>query len=57
MKVDKTAWQRRQPYTDDTNELYVSHRQVIYGPILAQKLDTLNLPAAVYGSSLNLFEA
>lgn len=57
MKVDDAAWQRRQPYNGDTNALYVSRRQVIHDPVLAQKLRTLDLPAAVYGSTLPLFEA
>lgn len=56
MKIDNAAWQRRQPYNGSTEALYVSRRQVIHDPILAQKLRTLDLPAAVYGSTLPLFE-
>lgn len=57
MKIDNSAWQRRQLYDDDINALYLSRRQVIRDPILAQKLRTLNLPDAVRGSTLPKFEA
>ena len=57
MKIDDQSWQNRRPYTDDTRGLYLSIHQAISDPILAQKLRTLNLPAAVHGSSLPRFEA
>ena len=57
MKIDYAAWQRRQPYDGDINTLYLSSNQAIADPILAQKLRTLNLPAAVRGSTLPRFEA
>lgn len=57
MKIDHAAWQRRQPYDGDTKSLYLSRHQAITDPILAQKLRTLNLPAAVRGSTLPRFEA
>lgn len=57
MKIDDTAWQRRQPYTGTPSSLYLSSHQAITDPTLAQKLRTLNLPAAVYGSTLPQFEA
>ncbi len=57
MKIDSAAWQRRQPYLNDTTELYLSHQQVISDPMLAQQLRTLNLPAAIRGSTLAKFEA
>lgn len=57
MKIDDQSWQNRQPYTDDSRGLYLSIHQAISDPILAQKLRTLNLPAAVHGSTLPRFEA
>lgn len=57
MKVDHAAWQRRQPYDGDAKALYLSRHQAITDPILAQKLRTLNLPAAIRGSTLPRFEA
>ncbi|WP_201595705.1 hypothetical protein [Psychrobacter fulvigenes] len=57
MKIDYAAWQRRQPYDGDINTLYLSSNQAIADPILAQKLRTLNLPAAVRGSTLPRFES
>ena len=57
MKIDDQSWQNRQPYTDDSRGLYLSIHQAISDPILAQKLRTLNLPAAVRGSTLPRFEA
>ncbi|WP_201527044.1 hypothetical protein [Psychrobacter frigidicola] len=57
MKIDNSAWQRRHLYNDNINALYLSRRQAIHDPVLAQKLRTLNLPAAVRGSTLPLFEA
>ena len=57
MKIDDRSWQNRQPYTDDSSGLYLSIHQAISDPILAQKLRTLNLPAAVRGSTLPRFEA
>ena len=57
MKIDYAAWQRRQPYDGDINTLYLSSNQAIADPILAQKLRTLNLPAAVHGSTLPRFES
>ena len=57
MKIDDKSWQNRKPYTDDSRELYLSIHQAISDPVLAQKLRTLNLPAAVRGSNLPRFEA
>lgn len=57
MKIDDNSWQNRKPYTDDSRELYLSIHQAISDPVLAQKLRTLNLPAAVRGSTLPRFEA
>lgn len=57
MKLDDRSWQNRQPYTDDSNELYLSTHQDISDPVLAQKLRTLNLPIAVHGITLPYFEA
>ncbi|MGP5406821.1 hypothetical protein ACTXLW_04330 [Psychrobacter celer] len=57
MRINDNAWQNRKPYTDDSSGLYLSIHQAISDPILAQKLRTLNLPAAVHGSSLSRFEA
>jgi hypothetical protein len=57
MKIDDQSWQNRQPYTDDSRGLYLSIHQAISDPILAQKLRTLNLPAAFHGSTLPRFEA
>ena len=57
MKIDDQSWQNRQPYTDDSRGLYLSIHQAISDPILAQKLRTLNLPAAVHGNTLPRFEA
>jgi hypothetical protein len=57
MKIDDRSWQNRQPYTDDSSSLYLSIHQAISDPVLAQKLRTLNLPAAVRGSTLPRFEA
>lgn len=57
MKIDDRSWQNRQRYTDDSSGLYLSIHQAISDPILAQKLRTLNLPAAVRGSTLPRFEA
>ena len=57
MKIDDRSWQNRQPYTDDSTSLYLSIHQAISDPVLAQKLRTLNLPAAVRGSTLPRFEA
>lgn len=57
MKIDDRSWQNRQPYTDDSSGLYLSIHQAISDPILTQKLRTLNLPAAVRGSTLPRFEA
>ena len=52
MKIDDKSWQNRKLYTDDSRELYLSIHQAISDPVLAQKLRTLNLPAAVRGSNL-----
>lgn len=57
MKIDDKSWQNRQPFTEDSSGLYLSIHQTISDPILAQKLRTLNLPAAVRGSTLPRFEA
>lgn len=57
MKIDDRSWQKRKPYTDDSRSLYLSIHQTISDPVLAQKLRTLNLPAAVRGSTLPRFEA
>jgi hypothetical protein len=57
MKIDDQSWQNRQPYTNDSRGLYLSIHQAISDPILAQKLRTLNLPAAFHGSTLPRFEA
>lgn len=57
MKIDHSAWQRRQPYDGDTKALYLSRQQAISDPILAQKLRTLNLPMTIRGSTLPRFEA
>ena len=57
MKIDDKSWQNRQPYTDNSSSLYLSIHQAISDPVLAQKLRTLNLPAAVRGSTLPRFEA
>ncbi|WP_201625572.1 hypothetical protein [Psychrobacter immobilis] len=57
MKIDDRSWQNRQPYTDDSSSLYLSIHQAISDPVLAQKLRTLNLPAAVRSSTLPRFEA
>lgn len=57
MKIDACAWQRRQPYLNATNELYLSRKQAICDPTLAQHLRTLHLPDALRGSSLPRFEA
>ncbi|AAZ18980.1 hypothetical protein Psyc_1129 [Psychrobacter arcticus 273-4] len=57
MKIDDQSWQNRQPYTDDSRGLYLSIHQTISDPTLAQKLRTLNLPAAIHGSTLPRFEA
>lgn len=57
MKIDDVSWQNRQPYTNDSSELYLSIHQAISDPVLAQKLRTLNLPIAVRGSTLSRFEA
>ncbi len=52
MKIDDKSWQNRKLYTDNSRELYLSIHQAISDPMLAQKLRTLNLPAAVSGSAL-----
>ncbi len=57
MKIDDTAWQHRQPYDGEENAFYLSSHQAISDPVLAQKLRTLNLPPAIYGSNLPRFEA
>ena len=57
MKIDDRSWQNRRPYTDDSSSLYLSIHQAISDPVLAQKLRTLDLPAAVRGSTLSRFEA
>lgn len=57
MKIDASAWQRRQPYINTTHELYLSRKQAICDPALAQHLRTLHLPDALRGSSLPRFEA
>ena len=57
MKLDAAAWQRRQPYSGNPDELYLSRQQVIHDAVLAQQLFTLNLPAAISGSSLARFES
>ena len=57
MKLDDNSWQRRQPYNGEENALYLSSHQAISDPILAQKLLTLNLPAATRGSTVPRFEA
>ena len=57
MKIDNRSWHNKQPYTEDSSGLYLSIHQAISDPILAQKLRTLNLPAAVRGSTLPRFEA
>lgn len=57
MKIDHASWARRQPYTGDDDALYLSRSQTIHDPVLAIKLRTLNLPAAVRGSTLPRFEA
>ncbi|MFZ3075383.1 MAG: hypothetical protein WA114_04320 [Psychrobacter glacincola] len=57
MKIDDTSWQCRQPYNGSTEALYLSRRQSIHDPVLAQKLRTLNLPMAVRGITLPRFEA
>lgn len=57
MKIDDTSWQNRCLYTGDSSALYLSIHQAIGDPVLAQKLRTLNLPAAVRGSRLPRFEA
>jgi len=56
MKIDDRSWQNRRPYVDDSRSLYLSIHQAISDPILAQKLRTLDLPAAVRGSTLSRFE-
>ena len=56
MKLDAAAWQRRQPYLDNTELLYLSSRQFIQDSVLAAHLRTLNLPAVIRGSSLARFE-
>lgn len=57
MKIDESSWQRRQPFKGDISALYLSSHQSISDPILAAKLRTLNLPAAIRGSTLPRFEA
>lgn len=57
MKIDESSWQRRQPYKGDMGALYLSSHQFISDPLLAAKLRTLNLPAAIRGSTLPRFEA
>ena len=57
MKIDASAWQRRQPYLNATNELYLSRKQAISDPTLASHLRTLHLPDALRGASLPRFEA
>lgn len=57
MKIDDTSWQHRQPYQGSENALYLSSHQAIVDPMLAQKLRTLNLPAATRGSTVSRFEA
>ena len=57
MKIDDTSWQNRRLYTGDSSALYLSTHQTISDPILAQKLRTLDLPAAVRGRRLPRFEA
>lgn len=56
MKIDNRSWQRRQLYEGIAGELYLSCHQKISDPTLAQKLRTLNLPKAIYGSTLPRFE-
>ena len=57
MKIDEASWQNRRLYTGDSSALYLSIHQAISDPVLAQKLRTLNLPAALRGSRLPRFEA
>ncbi|MBP2281000.1 hypothetical protein H4W00_001813 [Psychrobacter sp. PL19] len=57
MKIDNTSWQRRQPYNGSKNALYLSSHQAIVDPILALKLRTLDLPAAIRGITVPRFEA
>lgn len=56
MKIDDKAWQRRTPYIGAPSELYLSGKQAIHDPQLAQKLRTLHLPKAVRGATLPRFE-
>ena len=57
MKLDMAAWQRRQPYIGAKEALYLSQKQAIDDPLLAQKLRTLDLPLAIRGSTLPRFES
>ncbi|MEN6670315.1 hypothetical protein AAJP47_08060 [Psychrobacter sp. B38] len=57
MKIDDVSWQNRQRYKGDGSELYLSRHQTISDPILAKKLHTLDLPAALHGRNLSRFES
>ncbi len=57
MKIDKAAWQRKQPYTGSKEALYLRQKQAIDDRFMARKLRTLDLPSAVSGISLPRFEA
>lgn len=57
MKMDDRSWQNRRLYTGESSALYLSSRQTIKDPVLAQKLRTLNFPVALRGSPLPRFEA
>lgn len=57
LKLDWSAWQRKQPYTGDAGALYLSRQQSVSDPKLAPLLRTLNLPIAIAGSSLPKFES
>lgn len=57
MKLDKTTWEYKKPFTENPKEIYLSSQQRLDDPDLAQALFTLELPESLHGSDVEKFEA
>ena len=55
MKLDKSAWQRKQPYTGSDDDIFLLKNQYIADVELAQQLTTYDWPDSLKGRSLKFF--
>ncbi|WP_227430374.1 hypothetical protein [Psychrobacter sp. I-STPA6b] len=55
MKLDSQAWQRRQPYTDSPDDIFLLQSQRIADKALAQQLPTYTWSPTLKGRTLTFF--